>query len=269
MERERRLTVADYYDAELRRHNERFRAATDIHPADRVLDVGCGAGQSTREAARAAVSGSVVGVDVAESMLARARSLTAAEGLHNVTYELGDVQVHPFASDWFDVVISRFGTMFFADPVGAFRNIARASRRGARLVMIVWQGHDRNEWAMAIRRALVGDTAPPVRPVGLDPFSLAEPSTVETILAAAEFADVTFAEVQEPVYYGPDVATAYDIVSSFESTTTMLGTLDAPEADLARERLRALLAAHRTADGVSFDSRAWIVTARRANEASP
>ena len=131
-DRRGRLTasVADFYDAELRRHNERFRAATGIRTADRVLDVGCGAGQSTRDAARAAKLGSVLGVDVSEQLLERARQRTADEGLHNVTYELGDVQVHRFGQRQFDVIISRFGTMFFDDPVAAFTNIARVAPRG-------------------------------------------------------------------------------------------------------------------------------------------
>jgi ubiquinone/menaquinone biosynthesis C-methylase UbiE len=132
------LTLTDFYDAELLRHNERFRAATGIRPADRVLDVGCGAGQTTGDAARAATSGSVLGVDVSEQVLERARQRTAAAGLHNVTYELGDAQVHRFGQRQFDVIISRFGTMFFDHPVAAFANMARAAPPGARLVMLVW-----------------------------------------------------------------------------------------------------------------------------------
>jgi ubiquinone/menaquinone biosynthesis C-methylase UbiE len=89
-----RRRLADHYDAELLRHNERLRAATGIRPTDRVLDVGCGGRQSTRDAARAAVSGSALGVDVSEAMLERARRRTAEEGLDNVVYELGDAQVH-------------------------------------------------------------------------------------------------------------------------------------------------------------------------------
>ncbi|MPY90721.1 MAG: methyltransferase domain-containing protein [Luteitalea sp.] len=259
-----RLTIAGHYDAELRQHNARLRAATAIGPGDRVLDVGCGAGQSTRDAARAAVSGSVLGVDVSEQMLERARRLTAEEGLHNVTYELGDVQVHRFAPEHFDVVISRFGTMFFAAPVAALTNVARASRPGARLVMMVWQSHDRNEWATAIHRSLTAGSAMPAQPPsGQDPFSLADPSTVEAILAGAGFTEVGFADVHVPVYYGPDVAAAYDIVCSMKSTNDMLAELDAAPAERALERLRAILAAHHTGHGVMFDSRAWIVTARR------
>src|SRR5215475_7952700 len=106
----------DFYDAELRRHNDHLRAAADVHPHDRVLDVGCGTGQTTREAARAAVDGSVLGVDVSTPMLERARQLAAEAVLRNVTYVHADAQTHPFPSSHFDLGISRFGTMFFADP---------------------------------------------------------------------------------------------------------------------------------------------------------
>jgi ubiquinone/menaquinone biosynthesis C-methylase UbiE len=154
------LTIADQYDAELRRHHERFMAAMRVGPSDRVLDVGCGAGQTTRAAARLAVSGSVLGVDVSASMLERARRLTAAEGLGNARFEVGDVEVYRLPRASFDVVISRFGTMFFADPVAAFRNIARAARPQAPLVMLVWQPHQRNEWSTALQTALGVDKTP-------------------------------------------------------------------------------------------------------------
>jgi SAM-dependent methyltransferase len=256
-------TVADNYDAELRRHNARLQVATGIGSADRVLDVGCGAGQTTRDAARAAVAGSVLGVDVSAQLLERARERTAADGLHNVTYELGDAQIHPFASEQFDVVISRFGTMFFGDPVAAFRNVARASRPAARLVMLVWQSHDRNEWATAIAEALRPGTGIPAPPTGANPFSLAEPDAVESILRPAGFNELSFVDVHEPVFYGADAETAYDVVCSMSSTRQVLASIDATAAELALTRLRRLLVAHETSQGVEFDSRAWIVTAKR------
>ena len=148
------------YDFELRAFRERLRAATGIAPGDHVLDIGCGAGQSTRDAARAAAPGHVLGVDVSAPMLERARRLTIAEQLDNVTYEYGDAQVHPFAPGHYDVAISRFGTMFFADPRAAFSNIARALRASGRLVLLVWQSPRRNEWAMAIDAALNGPARP-------------------------------------------------------------------------------------------------------------
>jgi SAM-dependent methyltransferase len=258
------LLLADHYDAELARHSERLRVATGIRPADRVLDVGCGAGQSTREAARAAVSGSALGVDVSEAMLERARRRTAEEGLENVVYELGDAQVHGFQPGHFDAVISRFGTMFFADPVAAFGNIARAARPGARLVMMVWQRHEENEWATAIERALTGGSAKPTQPpTGLDPFSLGDPATVGTILGAAGFVDVGFTDVDEPVYYGPDAGAAMRLVRGMKMTGDLLADLDPVAAERALAQLRETLAAHETGQGVLFDARSWIVTARR------
>ncbi|HTE54728.1 MAG TPA: methyltransferase domain-containing protein [Kofleriaceae bacterium] len=259
-----RLRLADHYDAELSRHNERLRAATGIGPADRVLDVGCGAGQSTRDAARAAVSGSALGVDVSEPMLERARRRSAEEGLHNVAYDLGDAQVHRFLPGHFDAVISRFGTMFFGDPVAAFANIARAARPGARLVMMVWQSHDRNEWASAIRSSLAGGDPPAQPPGAPDPFSLGDPASVESILRAAGFVDVGFTDVDEPVYYGPDTDAAHDLVRDMQMTRDLLAGLDPVPTERALARLRDTLAAHQTGDGVLFQSRSWIVTARRA-----
>jgi SAM-dependent methyltransferase len=153
---EHRVMHAALLDDEIRPHNERFRAAARVGPGDRVLDIGCGTGQSTREAARAAASGSVLGVDLSAPAIKLARELTAGEGLSNVSYLRADAQVHPFPAGHFDVCISRFGTMFFADPVAAFANIGTALRPGGRLVMLVWQARERNEWSTAIRRAIAG-----------------------------------------------------------------------------------------------------------------
>ena len=247
------------YDAELQRHNEVFRAAARVEARDQVLDIGCGTGLSTRQAARAAVAGSAVGVDTSAPMLEVARQVSVEEGLTNVGYEQADAQVHPFPPERFDLCISRFGTMFFADPLAAFVNIGSAVRPEARLVMLVWQERDRNEWA-SVRQTLTGVAATPSGP---NAFSLGDPAVTEGILTAAGFTDVDFSDVQEPVYYGPDSATALDAMLRLLKYEDLIADLDAPAADEARARLRATLEAHETADGVYFDSRAWIVTARR------
>jgi SAM-dependent methyltransferase len=249
------------YDAELQRHNDVLRRAVGIHPRDHVLDIGCGTGLTTREAARMAWAGSALGVDVSASAIKRACELARAEGFTNVTFQHADAQVHRFVPEGFDVAISRFGTMFFDDPVAAFANIRQALRPAGRLLMLVWQTAERNEWDVLIQRSL--DPAQPpaaLPPEGPDPFSLGDPSTVKEILAAAGFADVAFTEVSEPVYYGRDVATAVDWVRGFSSTTRALDRLDPPAAARAIERLGDALAAHLSDDGVWLDSRAWIVT---------
>jgi SAM-dependent methyltransferase len=256
------LTIADHYDAELRRLYEHLRAATRIRPTDRVLDIGCGRGETTRDAARAASSGSVLGVDISEPMLEHARRLTAEAGLQNITYELGDAQVHPFPPASFDVLISRFGTMFFADPVAAFSHLAQASKRGAHLAMMVWQSCERNEWAMAIPQALAVPEYDGRATWGPGLFSLADAEIAAAMLRKCGFAEVGFTDVHEPVYYGPDVETACQIIGSFRNTKDFLARLDADAAQRALDQLRNMLASHLTEDGVLFDARAWIVTAR-------
>jgi SAM-dependent methyltransferase len=261
-------TSLDFYDTELRAHHEHLRAAYAISPGDKVLDIGCGTGLTTRDAARAAAPGRVVGVDVSERMLARARHLTAAEGLDNVRYELGDAQVHRFDPAGFDVAISRFGTMFFSDPAAAFANIAAALRPEARLVLLVWQRREHNEWALAIDAAL-GDAAQPPQP-GADPFSLGDAEATAGILEGAGFYDVCFEDVHEPVLYGHDLDAALAFVRGFQDTSAALASLNDKEAALTVERLRETLAAHYSDErGVVLDSRSWLITARRRRQDAP
>lgn len=251
------------YDAELQRHTEIFRQACGIQRHDHILDIGCGTGQTTREAARMAAAGNALGVDISAQMIDRARELARAEGLRNVAFEHADAQVHRFPNQPFDVAISRFGTMFFNDPTAAFANIGRALRPTGRLVMLVWQEHERNAWSVSIQRSLEGHEGLPPQAQAPDPFSLADRTTVEAILGAAGFSQVTFTDVREPVFYGPHVQAALDWVRGFTSTREALASLDPARAERALQRLRDVLAAHLSERGVWFDSRAWIVQARR------
>jgi SAM-dependent methyltransferase len=250
------------YDTELRRHDPLLRQACGIQPRDHVLDIGCGAGQTTRQAARTAWAGSALGVDVSAPAIERAREYTRAEGLRNVTFECADAQVHRFPAERFDVAVSRFGTMFFDDPGQAFGNISQALRPDGRLVMMVWQAAGANEWEAVIRQSLAaaGGKLPAA---GAEAFSLADPPAVARLLQAAGFADVAFAGVHEPVYYGADVPAALGWVRGFRSTGEALDRMDADAAARAVGRLREALAAHLGDDGVWLGSSAWIVTARR------
>jgi hypothetical protein len=130
--------------------------------------------------------------------------------------------------------------------------------------MLVWQAPERNEWEVAISQSLAGTGgSAAVGSAGPDPFSLADPPAVGAILEAAGFVGVTFTDVHEPVYYGSDVPAALDWVRGFACTREALDRLDPAAEARADGRLREMLAAHLTGDGVWFDSRAWIVIARR------
>jgi SAM-dependent methyltransferase len=258
-----RTRYAAVFDAEDRPHNERFRAATGVTARDRVLDIGCGTGQSTRDAARAARAGSALGIDLSAQMLEHARRISREEGLANISFEQADAQAHQFPAAGFDVAISRFGSMFFDDPVAAFSNIGHALRPGGRLVLLVWQARERNAWSTEIREAIAGDMELPPPATGPGPFSLGDPAVAGRILAAAGFTEVSFTDVHEPVYYGPDAAVALKVVSGLRSTRDLLAGMDDRQAEQAVARLRATLAAHETSEGVSFDARTWIIAARR------
>jgi SAM-dependent methyltransferase len=131
------------YDAELQRHTAVLRRMWDVQPGEYVLDIGCGTGQTTREAARMARAGRALGVDISAVAIERARALARAERLGNVRFERADAQVHRFVPGRYDLAVSRFGTMFFHDPGAAFVNVARALRPAGRLVMLVWQASER------------------------------------------------------------------------------------------------------------------------------
>ncbi|MBD0669644.1 class I SAM-dependent methyltransferase, partial [Streptomyces sp. CBMA156] len=187
--------------------NHPLLTAAAITPGDRVLDVGCGAGQTTRLAARAATRGSVLGLDLSGPMLARARALAADEGLHRIAFEQGDAQVHPLPAAGFDVAISRFGIMFFADPVAAFATIGRALRPGGRLAFVCVADPARCEWVRAYgaaRAALpVPQEASDLSGPGM--FSLADPAEIRRVLGAAGFADVRAEAVEAAGRFGRDV----------------------------------------------------------------
>jgi SAM-dependent methyltransferase len=253
------------YDAELRRYHRWLVEAMDVRSDDTVLDIGCGTGLTTRTAAGIATRGSALGLDIAPEMVAEARSLAAGvaaagvatAGVANVRFEQADAQVHPFPPAHFSLAASRFGTMFFTDPVAAFTNVGRALRPGARFVQLVWQGGDRQEWVAAIRQALLGKEPPVMID---DAFSLGDPTVAEGLLTTAGFTDVRITDVREPIYYGADPDAAVDSVRALRMVSDQV---DATETEQALGRLRSLMAAHHTADGVWFDSCAWLITAVR------
>ena len=234
-------------------------------PKDRVLDIGCGAGRTTRDAARLASDGSALGVDISPEMIEQAQRLANAEGFHNVTFEHADAQDHRFPSERFDLAISRFGTMFFRDPVAAFTNIGSGLRQDGRLVIMVWQGartervvrghpegavgHCRVDGSR-LRKASITSLWPIPRRSGASWRRLASPTSRSPTCAGPCTSVRTL-----PTRSGGSVASA--------STKGVVDALDPASRELALERLRETLVANAREDGVWFDSRAWLVKARR------
>jgi SAM-dependent methyltransferase len=253
---------ADDFDRAMAQHHQRLLSTAAITPIDRVLDIGCGTGQTTRDAARAASQGSSLGVELSSEMLAVARRLTETEGIGNASYIQADAQIHAFDQAAFDLVISRTGTMFFGDHIAAFTNIGRSLVPRGRLAMVVWQVAAANEWIREIPRALAaGRELPTPPPDAPGPFSLSDPNSVRSILSASGFEDIDFDAVEAPMWFGDDVENAHRFVLGLLGW--MLEGLDEAGRDQASDDLRATLAAHATPDGVLFGSAAWLINATR------
>lgn len=255
---------ADRYDASGGAIWQRFLDAELIRAEDRVLDIGCGTGHSTRDVARLARDGSALGVDLSSRMLALARERSAADGLTNVQFVQADAQVHPFEPDAFDIVISSFGAMFFADRDAAFANIGRALRPGGRIALLAWRALGENGWLVAFREALAAGRELPSPPLGgPGPFGLADVDGATASLAGAGFHEVVFSPIDEPVFLGTDAQDAFDFVRTMGLFRGLTSSLDDNTRAEAVAKLRAMLTDHETPQGVLLASGAWLITASR------
>jgi SAM-dependent methyltransferase len=252
------------YEATDRWISARFEADCPIASTDRVLDIGCGTGKSTRAAARRAAAGSVLGVDLSSRMLEYAREQTRAEALTNVEYVRADAQVHEFDPAAFDLAMSDFGAMFFNDPVAAFTNIGGALRPGGRIALLAWQPFERNEWLSAIFSALDAGRSLPTPPAGAPgPFGLAEPDTVREIMHRSGLSDVKLIPIAEPIFLGTDADDAWAFVSELGIIRGLTAGLDDAQRQAALDRLRQVVDASETSDGAVLGSAAWLITATR------
>jgi SAM-dependent methyltransferase len=257
---------ADRYDALSQRITPHLLDAAAVGAADRVFDVGCGCGLTTRAAAYAASAGSVLGVDLSAAMLHEAERRARAEGLTNVRFEQGDVQVHTFSPAAFDLAMSRFGVMFFEDPVAAFANVASAIRPGGRLVFLCWQDLPLNDWIMVPAGAALSYVPfPDLGPEGAPgPFSLADPDRTRRVLTDAGFEHVELNEVTEQVLLGDTAADATEFLQGTGMARLLFEGADAETERKAIAAVRGVLEAHEQPEGVWLDSAAWLVAATRA-----
>jgi SAM-dependent methyltransferase len=239
--------------------------AAQLRPGERVLDVGCGFGTSTLQAAeRVAPSGRVVGVDISAAMLQPARQRIAADGVDNVELLHADAQAYPFETGSFDVVISRFGMMFFEDPQAAFANLARALRPGGRLVFVCPQDPLKNQWvvvALGAAAAALG-RAPDLGASGAPgPFAFADGARLTQLLTEGGFLDVRLETLTRPFRIGRTIADAVGFILSLpQSKQLFVGAL-ADTVEAAATALHAGFTPYAGQQGVVMEATAWLVTA--------
>jgi ubiquinone/menaquinone biosynthesis C-methylase UbiE len=260
----------------LAKHGEHAIMRCPPRAGDRVLDVGCSFGDATQRLARiVGPSGSALGVDIAPRFVEFSREDAGRAGVDNARYAVHDVQSTAF-EETFDYAFSRFGTMFFASPVAALRNVSRALVPGGTLCMVVWRRKLDNPWIHRAEEIVKphlenAEEETDEAHCGPGPFSMANADTTSQMLLGAGFTDIAFHRCDVPYRIGADVAEAVEF-------NMALG----PAAEAIRfapnraQELRELLVAQltealrefETPDGVIAGSSTWIVTARAAADPS-
>jgi SAM-dependent methyltransferase len=249
------------YDLMLMPFNNALLDALDPQPGEQVLDVGCGFGSTALAAS--ARGAEVHGVDISPPMIQRARE-RATEANAKSTFAVGDAQEDPLGGPY-DAVTSRFGVMFFADPVRAFRNFASATRRGGRLVFVCWQPLERTPWMMAapsVLRSLMEDPPPPPPP-GAGPFAFGDTAFIGRVLAEAGWTEPSIAPFETQARMGGNDGVLGAVNQSLGNSAAkaLLAVGDATLRDRAAAILTDQFEALSVDGVVTFAAAAWLVTA--------
>lgn len=237
--------------------------AAAIKPGERVLDIGCGCGATTLAAAEAAgTTGRILGVDISLPMVTRARERNAERGL-TAAFSVADASLHDFAPGSFDLLLSRFGVMFFDAPAEAFANLHRALTKDGRLAFVCWRTMPENPWlSVPLRAALpLLPPLPPTPPGTPGPFAFADSAHVTTLLTEAGFTDIRLTPFDADLILG-----SIDDALTQSLDIGPLSRLIADLPDDLRARIvatvRAELEKYVTPRGIALGGATWIVTAR-------
>lgn len=252
----------------LTQHSEAIFHALPVREGDRVLDVGCGFGDTAIKLAKlVGPTGEVVGIDCCDAFLEYARKDAQARGVANVSFVRGDAEV-ALPTDRYDFVFARFGTMFFANPVAGLRNMRKALRPGGRMVHIVWRNRVDNPWLSMAKDVVLGFLPPPgpdAQTCGPGPFSMSDESTVRAMMTAAGYDEIQFRRVDAPVFVGKDVNDAI----AFQLAIGPAGEVFREAGELAEQKRGQIEAALAEAinrqkigaQGIVMDSSSWVISA--------
>jgi SAM-dependent methyltransferase len=235
-------------------------AAAAPQHGEHVIDIGCGTGDTTAALARAVgLSGHVLGVDISETLITAART----HRLDNATFVVGDAATHPFQASHYDLVFSRFGVMFFADPVAAFRNIRRALKPAGRLVFIAWRTPQENPWGTTPVRAAQPFLPAQPRPGPEDPgqFAFGDRARVERILGEAGFKALRFEPIDRQIWMGNTVAEVVAGAGKFGPLARAFAGAEPAAIEKAKQAIADVLAPHQGPEGVRLPGACWLVRA--------
>ncbi len=246
-------------------YGEAALKAADARRGERVIDIGCGCGDTSLTLARAVeADGAVLGVDVSGPMLDVARRRAAAAGLRQVRFEQADASSARLP-DGQDLLFSRFGVMFFAAPVPAFAHLRRALKDTGRLAFVCWQGPKENPWAMvpiAAARAALGVTQPPADPHAPGPFAFGDANRVRMILLEANFRDVVAEPFESPMPLGSTARSAAEAAARIGPVSRLVREAGPEKLPLIVDAVEKALEPLATKDRVALPGRTWIVNAK-------
>ena len=253
----------------LTHHSEAIFPSLAVKEGDRVLDIGCGFGDTAIKLAhRVGPEGKVVGLDCCDAFLDYGRRDAERLGLQNISFVNGDALLDRFEPEY-DFVFSRFGTMFFANPVAGLRNMRIALKPGGIMTHIVWRTRADNPWLGMARDVVLKFLPPPGEDAltcGPGPFSMADQPTVTKMMEIAGYRDIDFKRVDAPVLVGRTVEDAIGFQLAIGPAGEVFREAGA-QAEAKRAEIEAAMAAaidaqKREADGIVMDSSSWIISGR-------
>lgn len=249
----------------LTHHSAAVFPRLSVRKGDRVVDVGCGFGDTTIELARlVGPSGHVLGIDCCGAFLEHGREAAAREGMGHLEFIEADVQAYSFAGD-FDLCFSRFGVQFFENPVAGFRHLRSALRPSGTLAVIAWRELEENTFFRVPKQVVTRFLPAPDESAGPGPFSMADTELVSRQLGAAGYREIAFERIDAPILVGRSV----DEAVAFQLALGPAGGICREAGQLAVERHDAIVAAlseelasHETPEGIVLGSSSWKITAR-------
>lgn len=252
----------------LTHHSAKILPTLNVNKGDKVVDVGCGFGDTAIELAKmVGDEGTVIGIDCCDAFLEAGREDARREGIKNVDFIEADVQVYPFAPE-FDFCFSRFGTQFFENPVAGLRAMRSSLKPGGTMTMIVWRTIDDNPWLGMPKDVVLKILPPPgddARTCGPGPFSMADQDMVTKQLEIAGYSDIEFQRVDAPLMVGENL----DDAVNFQIALGPAGEVYREAGELAERKHDEIVAALKnelekyvTPEGVMLDSSSWVISAR-------
>jgi len=257
------IEFMDETEASLAVFNDKLLARAGITDGETVLDVGCGGGlNSITIANMVGETGRVVGVDISPEIIAVAD--TRGGHLDNIEFTEGDAASMPLEQAFFSLVFSRFGVMFFSEPVKAFINLRKALKAEGRMVFLCWRSMEENTWMLAPAQAvaeIIPPQGPPPEPDAPGPFAFGRRERVEELLGDAGFNSIHIEPLDVGMSIGP-LPNAVDFFMKMGPAAVAIADATDTQKDAIRKALGEVLKTYETDNGVVMPGAAWVVTAR-------